>query len=93
MVCPFPFTLKEVHGEFPRNEASGRSTRPRLTESKRRDRTAFAKCRGSRQNPALEFETPSMRKPVILTLDDDASVVRAVERDLRREYGTEGGRP
>jgi len=34
-----------------------------------------------------------MRKPVILTLDDDASVVRAVERDLRREYGTEGGRP
>ena len=30
-----------------------------------------------------------MRKPVILTEDDDASVVRAVERDLRSEYGAE----
>ena len=30
-----------------------------------------------------------MRKPVILTVDDDASVVRAVERDLRSEYGAE----
>jgi thioredoxin reductase (NADPH) len=28
-----------------------------------------------------------MSKPVLLTVDDDAEVLRAVERDLRREYG------
>ena len=28
-----------------------------------------------------------MGKPIILTLDDDADVLRAVERDLRAEYG------
>lgn len=28
-----------------------------------------------------------MPKPVLLTVDDDAEVLRAVERDLRREYG------
>src|SRR5580658_1678499 len=28
-----------------------------------------------------------MKKPVILTVDDDAEVLRAVERDLRRQYG------
>ena len=28
-----------------------------------------------------------MKKPVILTVDDDADVLRAVERDLRRHYG------
>lgn len=27
-----------------------------------------------------------MRKPVLLTVDDDAEVLRAVERDLRRRY-------
>ncbi len=30
-----------------------------------------------------------MAKPAILTLDDDFDVLRAVERDLRREYGSE----
>jgi thioredoxin reductase (NADPH) len=30
-----------------------------------------------------------MAKPAILTLDDDADVLRAVERDLRSEYGSE----
>jgi thioredoxin reductase (NADPH) len=30
-----------------------------------------------------------MTKPAILTLDDDTNVLRAVERDLRREYGSE----
>jgi len=30
-----------------------------------------------------------MRKPVILALDDDANVLRAIERDLRSEYGAE----
>jgi thioredoxin reductase (NADPH) len=30
-----------------------------------------------------------MGKPAILTLDDDTNVLRAVERDLRREYGRE----
>src|SRR5262249_36560424 len=29
-----------------------------------------------------------MAKPVLLTVDDDAEVLRAVERDLRRAYGT-----
>jgi thioredoxin reductase (NADPH) len=28
-----------------------------------------------------------MANPVLLTVDDDAEVLRAVERDLRREYG------
>ena len=27
-----------------------------------------------------------MAKPVLLTVDDDAEVLRAVERDLRRRY-------
>jgi thioredoxin reductase (NADPH) len=30
-----------------------------------------------------------MSKPIILTLDDDPHVLRAVEQDLRAEYGTE----
>ena len=30
-----------------------------------------------------------MGKPAILTLDDDTNVLRAVERDLRRQYGRE----
>jgi thioredoxin reductase (NADPH) len=30
-----------------------------------------------------------MPKPVLLTLDDDAEVLRAVERDLRSEYGSD----
>jgi thioredoxin reductase (NADPH) len=30
-----------------------------------------------------------MSKPAILTLDDDVDVLRAVERDLRREYGSD----
>ena len=30
-----------------------------------------------------------MSRPFILTLDDDSNVLRAVERDLRREYGSE----
>ena len=28
-----------------------------------------------------------MAKPVVMTVDDDAEVLRAVERDLRRRYG------
>src|SRR5690349_3709114 len=31
----------------------------------------------------------SQRKPVMLTVDDDPSVSRAVARDLRRHYGEE----
>ena len=30
-----------------------------------------------------------MGKPVILTLDDDPNVLQAVERDLRKKYGSE----
>ncbi|UCC74392.1 MAG: response regulator, partial [Gemmatimonadota bacterium] len=30
-----------------------------------------------------------MAKPLILTLDDDVNVLRAVERDVRNEYGSE----
>ena len=30
-----------------------------------------------------------MSKPIILTLDDDPHVLRAVERDLRAQYGAE----
>jgi thioredoxin reductase (NADPH) len=28
-----------------------------------------------------------MRRPVILAVDDDAAVLHAIERDLRRRYG------
>jgi len=30
-----------------------------------------------------------MTKPMILTLDDDTNVLRAIERDLRKEYGSD----
>jgi len=30
-----------------------------------------------------------MRKPILLALDDDADVLRAIERDLRSEYGAD----
>ena len=30
-----------------------------------------------------------MTKPVLLTIDDDAEVLRAIERDLRRKYASE----
>ena len=30
-----------------------------------------------------------MVKPMILTLDDDTNVLRTIERDLRKEYGSE----
>ena len=31
----------------------------------------------------------AMPKPILLTVDDDPDVLRAVERDLRRKYGGE----
>jgi thioredoxin reductase (NADPH) len=34
-------------------------------------------------------ERPGARKPVILAVDDDPQVLRAVERDLRRRYARE----
>jgi thioredoxin reductase (NADPH) len=37
----------------------------------------------------LAGDTAQPRKPVILTVDDDPSVSRAVARDLRRHYGQE----
>ncbi|HEX9962892.1 MAG TPA: hypothetical protein VGB00_18310, partial [Pyrinomonadaceae bacterium] len=30
-----------------------------------------------------------MAKPAMITVDDDAEVLRAVERDLRRRYGAD----
>ncbi|HEU4771282.1 MAG TPA: response regulator, partial [Candidatus Udaeobacter sp.] len=30
-----------------------------------------------------------MTKPVMLTIDDDAEVLRAIERDLRRKYASD----
>ena len=39
------------------------------------------------QAPVGEVEDPKPR-PVIVTVDDDAAVVRAVERDLRRRYAS-----
>ena len=37
----------------------------------------------------VEVEDRSVRKPVMLTVDDDPAVSRAVARDLRRHYGEE----
>jgi len=36
---------------------------------------------------AAATEVPAPSRPVILTVDDDPSVSRAVARDLRRQYG------
>jgi thioredoxin reductase (NADPH) len=30
-----------------------------------------------------------MAKPILLTVDDDPDVLRAIERDLRSQYGAE----
>ncbi len=38
---------------------------------------------------AVSKENFKMRKPVLLTVDDDREVLRAVERDLRRKYASE----
>src|ERR1044071_2430384 len=35
----------------------------------------------------IKAQTNTMPKPVIWTIDDDPDVLRAVERDLRRQYG------
>jgi thioredoxin reductase (NADPH) len=32
---------------------------------------------------------PSMAKPILLSVDDDSDVLRAIERDLRSQYGAE----
>ncbi len=41
-------------------------------------------------NPARPLDGAAQsRKPVILTVDDDPAVSRAVARDLRRKYGEE----
>ena len=32
---------------------------------------------------------PSMAKPILLSVDDDSDVLRAIERDLRSHYGAE----
>src|SRR6202162_4177375 len=32
---------------------------------------------------------PSMAKPILLSVDDDSDVLRAIERDLRSKYGAE----
>jgi thioredoxin reductase (NADPH) len=50
----------------------------------------FLPCTLQRQqgaSPARRNPAPEMRKPVILAVDDDADVLHAVERDLRRRYG------
>ena len=39
----------------------------------------------------LSYNLPKaiMTKPVLLTIDDDAEVLRAIERDLRRKYASD----
>ena len=32
---------------------------------------------------------PTMAKPILLSVDDDSDVLRAIERDLRSKYGAE----
>lgn len=42
--------------------------------------------------PSLDFhdsESAIMAKPILLTVDDDADVLRAIERDLRSHYGAQ----
>src|SRR5438270_1241098 len=41
-------------------------------------------------NSGIRYDSESiMAKPVLLTVDDDADVLRAIERDLRSHYGAE----
>src|SRR4051812_34433962 len=44
---------------------------------------------GRLPTPWSDRGTRTMPKPVMLTVDDDPDVLRAVERDLRRRYGSE----
>jgi len=37
----------------------------------------------------LEYDGINMAKPVLITVDDDVEVLRAIERDLRRKYAGE----
>ena len=39
--------------------------------------------------PAADVRTERSERPVLLTVDDDPSVSRAVARDLRRRYGAD----
>ena len=34
-------------------------------------------------------ETFTVAKPILLSVDDDSDVLRAIERDLRSQYGAE----
>src|SRR5258708_3912407 len=36
-----------------------------------------------------EYDGLNMAKPVLITVDDDVEVLRAIERDLRRKYASE----
>src|SRR3989454_7526881 len=38
---------------------------------------------------SLPETRPSMAKPILLSVDDDSDVLRAIERDLRSQYGAE----
>ena len=39
--------------------------------------------------PRRRYTRPMAAKPAILAVDDDAPVLRAIERDLRARYGDE----
>src|ERR1700748_3973094 len=46
----------------------------------------------SRSSPILflyQSLGPNMPKPILLSVDDDSDVLRAIERDLRSKYGAE----
>jgi len=38
---------------------------------------------------AITWQNEVMAKPVLMTVDDDREVLRAIERDLRRKYGSD----
>src|SRR5258708_12849612 len=43
----------------------------------------------SLQLPPVPELGPIMAKPILLSVDDDSDVLRAIERDLRSKYGAE----
>lgn len=50
--------------------------------------TLSRKCDNRRYGSRKEWFQIVMSKPIILTVDDDSAVLHAIERDLRREYGS-----
>jgi thioredoxin reductase (NADPH) len=46
-------------------------------------------CAAGSRDDSARFRNVAMSKPILLSVDDDADVLRAIERDLRSHFGAE----